>query len=110
MSTTPLTPTASPARAPGASGGSAKVDLPLLRRGVAVTQQGGHVVLRRLRDEITLEGPAARLFTSVAAELDGKTPLSAIAEKVSEKPARLRALVEQLEKVGGIAVQTEGET
>jgi pyrroloquinoline quinone (PQQ) biosynthesis protein C len=88
----------------------AKADLPLLRRGVAVTQQNGHVVLRHLRDEITLEGPAAKLFSRVASQLDGKTPLTVIAEKVAEPPVRLRALVEQLGKVGVVAFQSEADT
>jgi len=75
-------------------------DLPLLRRGVAVSMQNNGVALRHLRDEVLLEGPAAQLFGRMQAKLDGKTPVRAIAEKLSEKPARLQALAEELEKAG----------
>jgi pyrroloquinoline quinone (PQQ) biosynthesis protein C len=75
-------------------------DLPLLRRGVTVTRQNGHVVLRHLRDEVTLEGPGAQLFAKLEKALDGKTPIDAIAKQISEPAARLRSLVEQLDKVG----------
>ncbi|HEY3816670.1 MAG TPA: hypothetical protein VGL81_05840 [Polyangiaceae bacterium] len=79
------------------------IDLPLLKRTVTVARQNGHVVIRHLRDEITLEGAAAQLFTKIEPQLDGKTPIAAIAEKVAEKPSRLRALAEQLAKTGVLA-------
>jgi pyrroloquinoline quinone (PQQ) biosynthesis protein C len=74
--------------------------LPVLKRGVSVALQSGHVALRHLRDEVLLEGPAAQLFGRMQSQLDGKTPLGAIAEKLAEQPARLRALAEELEKAG----------
>lgn len=81
-------------------------DLPLLRRGVTVTRQNGHVVLRHLRDEVTLEGPGAQLFGKLEPALDGKTSIDAIAQKIAEPAARLRALLEQLDKVGVVAFQS----
>jgi len=78
-------------------------DLPLLRRTVTVARDDGHVVLRHMRDEITLEGVAAKLFTTVQTDLDGKNQIDAIAKKASAQPARLRSLFEQLEKAGVVA-------
>ena len=79
------------------------MDLPLLRRTVTVARDDGHVVLRHMRDEVTLEGAAAKLFTAVQPDLDGKNQIEAIAKKASTQPARLRSLFEQLEKVGVVA-------
>ena len=61
------------------------------------------MVIRHFREEVTLEGAAAQLFSKIEPQLDGKTPLAAIAEKVAEKPNRLRVLTEQLEKTGVLA-------
>jgi pyrroloquinoline quinone (PQQ) biosynthesis protein C len=79
------------------------MDMPLLKRGATVARQNGHVVIRHMRDEVTMDGPAAQLFAKIEAQLDGKTPIEAIAQKTAEKPARLRALVEQLGKAGVVA-------
>jgi pyrroloquinoline quinone (PQQ) biosynthesis protein C len=92
MSTTPASQAATTV--------GARADLPLLRRSVTVARQNGHVALRHMNEEVVLEGAAAQLFTKIQDQLDGKTAIGAIAEKVAEKPARLRALTEQLEKVG----------
>lgn len=81
-------------------------DLPLLRRSVSVARDNGHVVLRHGREEITLEGPAAQLFGKLQPTLDGKTAIDAIAQKLSEPAPRLRALVEQLDKVGVVSFLT----
>jgi pyrroloquinoline quinone (PQQ) biosynthesis protein C len=78
-------------------------DLPLLRHGASVTRRDGQVAIRHLRDEVTLEGAAAQLFTKLGPLLDGKTPLEAVGAKVGEAPARLRALLERLEKAGVVA-------
>jgi pyrroloquinoline quinone (PQQ) biosynthesis protein C len=78
-------------------------DLPLLKRSVTVARANGHVALRRMNEEVLLEGPAAQLFTKIEAQLDGRSPIGVIAEKVSEKPARLLALTRQLEKAGVLA-------
>jgi pyrroloquinoline quinone (PQQ) biosynthesis protein C len=75
-------------------------DLPVLRRGTGVTAQNGRVVLRHYRDEVTLEGAGAQLFAKMKDLLDGQTPIESIAQKISEKPARVRALAEELAKVG----------
>jgi pyrroloquinoline quinone (PQQ) biosynthesis protein C len=80
-----------------------QTDLPLLRRTVTVARDDGHVVLRHMRDEVTLEGAAAKLFTAVQPDLDGKNQIEAIAKKASTPPARLRSLFEQLEKAGVVA-------
>jgi pyrroloquinoline quinone (PQQ) biosynthesis protein C len=94
----------------GATQGSSSKDLPLLKRSVTVTRDNGHVVIRRLRDEVTLEGAAAELFTKLEAKLDGQTSIEAMATIVAEKPARLRALVEQLGSAGVVAfLSTRGE-
>jgi pyrroloquinoline quinone (PQQ) biosynthesis protein C len=79
------------------------LDLPLLKKSVTVTRQNGHVIIRHFREEVTLEGVAAQLFSKIETQLDGQTPLAAIAEKVAEKPNRLRALAQQLEKTGVLA-------
>jgi pyrroloquinoline quinone (PQQ) biosynthesis protein C len=90
---------------------SNSMDLPLLKHSSTVVRQNGHVVIRHLRDEVTLEGAAARLFSEMQPQLDGRTPIERIAEKVSEKPARLRTLIEQLEKTGVVAfLSTKSET
>jgi pyrroloquinoline quinone (PQQ) biosynthesis protein C len=79
------------------------LDLPLLKRSATVARQNGTVVIRHLRDEVTLQGAAAQLFSKVEPRLDGRTPIASIAENVSEQPSRLRALVEKLEKTGVVA-------
>jgi pyrroloquinoline quinone (PQQ) biosynthesis protein C len=81
-------------------------DLPALRRSTTVilqdAKQGG-VILRRNRDEVTLEGAGAQLFRKMQPLLDGQTTIEAIAQKLGEKPARVRALSEELVKVGVLA-------
>jgi pyrroloquinoline quinone (PQQ) biosynthesis protein C len=73
-------------------------DLPLLKRSVVVARQNGHVSLRHMRDEVVLDGAAAQLFTKMEPQLDGATAIDAIAARVTERPARLRALLEQLSR------------
>ncbi len=88
---------------PSTVGVSSSADLPFLKRTVTVGRQNGHVALRHLGEEVTLEGPAAQLFAKIEPQLDGKTTIEAIAGKTAEKPARLRALLDQLAKVGVLA-------
>ena len=58
-------------------------DLPLLKRSATVARQNGHVVIRHMRDEVTLEGAAAQLFDKMrAAARRQDRASSAIAEKV----------------------------
>src|SRR5690349_18383737 len=83
--------------------GTTKNDLPLLKRSATVNRQNGHVVIRHLRDEVTLEGAAAELFSKLQGQLDGETAIDAIAQKIAEKPARLRSLVEELGRAGVVA-------
>ncbi len=78
-------------------------DLPLLRRGATVSQANGHVAIRHLDEEVTLEGAGAQLFAKVQPFLDGKTTIEVAAGKLSEAPARVRALLERLEQVGVLA-------
>ena len=78
-------------------------DLPMLKRSATVAKHNGHVVIRHLDEEVTLEGAAAQLFSKMQPQLDGTATLDAIAGKLSEKPARLRALAEQLASVGVVA-------
>ncbi len=78
-------------------------DLPFLKRSVTVARQNGHVALRHLRDEVMLEGAAAQLFSKMEPQLDGHTAIHAIADKLAEKPARLRALLDQLASAGVLA-------
>ena len=91
--------------APSSAGAAAPAsnDLPLLRRGVSVSERNGHVAIRHLHDEVTLEGAGAQLFTKAKPYLDGKTTIDAAAAKLAETPARLRSLFERLEKAGVVA-------
>lgn len=75
-------------------------DLPLLRRGSSVVQGDGQVAIRHLRDEVTLDGTAAQIFSKASPYLDGKTTVAAAATKLGETTARLSSLLEQLEKAG----------
>jgi pyrroloquinoline quinone (PQQ) biosynthesis protein C len=84
-------------------------DLPLLRHGASVARANGTVVIRHLRDEILLEGAAAQLFSRVEHGLNGQTPIEAMAKNAEEKPARLRALMEQLERTGVLTFLSAGE-
>jgi len=81
-------------------------DLPFLRRGAQVEHGEGKVAIRRLGEEVTLEGKAARLFKKAEPYLDGKTPLAAAAEKLGEQPSQLGALLGQLEKTGVIVFRS----
>ncbi len=56
-------------------------DLPTLRHGTTVAAENGRVVLRHNRDEVTLEGAAADLFTRLQGQLDGRTAIDAIAQE-----------------------------
>jgi len=76
------------------------LDLPLLKRTASVSQTNGHVAIRHIRDEIELDGAAAQLFRKAERLLDGKSSIDSIGQQVGEKPARLRALFAELEKVG----------
>jgi pyrroloquinoline quinone (PQQ) biosynthesis protein C len=91
---------------------SSAPDLPRLKRSARVTGNNGTVVIQHHRDEITLDGAGARLFSLLQPIADGRTSIDSIAAKVSEKPARVRALLDQLEKAGVIAYaskQNDGE-
>jgi pyrroloquinoline quinone (PQQ) biosynthesis protein C len=68
-----------------------------------VVRQDGQVAIRRLSDEVRLEGAAAELFTKAQPYLDGKTHVEAAAAKLSERLPRLQALLEQLEQAGVVA-------
>ena len=81
-------------------------DLPLLRRTATVAASNGQVVIRHLHDEVRLEGIAAHLFNTISPDLAGTTGIEAIAAKLSEKPERVRALLEQLENAGVLAFQS----
>src|SRR2546425_6916846 len=80
-------------------------DLPLLRRTSTVAGTSGQVVIRHLNEEVVLENEAAHLFNKLRPELSGASAVAAIAEKVAERPARVRALLEQLEKAGVVSFQ-----
>jgi pyrroloquinoline quinone (PQQ) biosynthesis protein C len=81
-------------------------DLPQLRRGVTVRRENGHVVLRHLDEDVSLDGPAAQLFTKLEPALDGKTTIDALASKLSEPAARLRGLVDLLGRAGVMAFRS----
>ena len=81
-------------------------DLPLLRRGAQVEHGDGRVAIRRLGEEVTLEGKAARLFQKAEPYLDGKTPVAAAAAKLGETPSQLGALLGQLEKTGVVVFRS----
>ena len=80
---------------------TARPDLPFLKAGVSVVSREGQVTPHYLRDEIVLEGVAARLFDKLSGQLDGKSPLGEIATRVGESSERLRALSSKLEEAGG---------
>jgi pyrroloquinoline quinone (PQQ) biosynthesis protein C len=82
---------------------ASSLDLPRLKRTASVSQNNGSIVIRRLSEEITLDGGAAELFRRVQPYLDGATPIDTMAKKLSEKPTRLHALVNALDKVGLVA-------
>jgi pyrroloquinoline quinone (PQQ) biosynthesis protein C len=84
-------------------------DLPLLKRSAQVSRRNGSVVIRHMRDEITLEGAAADLFGKIQAQLDGKTAFDRIAQTTGDRSARLRALAEQLSKAGVLSFLAPGE-
>jgi pyrroloquinoline quinone (PQQ) biosynthesis protein C len=81
----------------------ASLDLPFLKRSAKVSRDDGRVTIRHLLDEVTLEGAGAQLFAKLEPQLDGLTTIETLAQKVSEKPARVRALVEPLGKVGVVS-------
>jgi pyrroloquinoline quinone (PQQ) biosynthesis protein C len=76
------------------------MDLPRLKRTAHVSRKNGQVLIRRLGEEIALDGAAAELFGRIEPHLDGATAIETMAKKLSEKPARLRSLVSELDKVG----------
>ena len=80
-------------------------DLPLLRRTTAVASSDGKVVIRHLSEEVVLEKHAAHLFNKLRPELSGASAIDAIAEKVAERPERVRALLDQLERAGVVSFQ-----
>src|SRR5256885_14052517 len=83
-------------------------DLPLLRRTTTVAGTNGQVVIRHLNEEVVLENEAAHLFNKLRPELSGASAIASVAEKVAERPARVRALLEQLEKAGVVSFQAGG--
>jgi pyrroloquinoline quinone (PQQ) biosynthesis protein C len=85
----------------------ASLDLPFLKRSARVSRENGRVTIRHLLDEVTLEGAGAQLFSKIEPQLDGLTTIETLAQKVSEKPARVRALVEPLGQVGVVSFLSE---
>src|SRR5437763_13736399 len=81
-------------------------DLPLLRRTATIAGSDGQIAIRHLNDEVVLEGEAAHLFSKLRPNLIGVTAIAEIAARVSESPARVRALLERLEKAGIVAFQS----
>jgi pyrroloquinoline quinone (PQQ) biosynthesis protein C len=88
---------------PSAGASSSSLDLPFLKRSVTVARQNGHVALRHLSQEIVLEGAAAQLFSKIESQLDGITTIGTIADKSTEKPSRLRSLLDELARTGVLA-------
>ncbi len=80
-------------------------DLPLMRRTTTVAGTGSQVVIRHLNEEVVLENDAAHLFNKLRTQLSGASAIDSIAEKVAERPARVRALLEELEKAGVVSFQ-----
>ena len=79
------------------------MDLPMLKRGATVARGDGRLVIRHLRDEVTLDGAGAALFSKMKSSLDGSTPIETIAKNLSESPQRMRALLEPLSDAGVVA-------
>jgi len=78
-------------------------DLPQLRRTATVVRNGENVLIRRMQQEVVLEGAGATLFSRIQPHLDGKTPLDSIAARVEEKPARVKALLDTLARAEVVA-------
>lgn len=78
-------------------------DLPLLKRSAKVARHNGTVVIQHMRDEVTLEGKGAELFSKIEKLLDGKNAFEKISAETQEKPERLRALTGELAKAGVVA-------
>jgi pyrroloquinoline quinone (PQQ) biosynthesis protein C len=85
-------------------------DLPLLKRSARVVRQNGSVVIHYMRDEVTLDGSAAELFSKMLPKLDGNTKIDQIAEGIAERAPRLRALAEQLTRAGVLAFRSTEDT
>jgi pyrroloquinoline quinone (PQQ) biosynthesis protein C len=82
---------------------STSLDLPFLKRAAKVSRKNGHVVIQHLLDEVSLEGGGAELFAKLEKTLDGMHTIEAIGQKISEKPSRVRSLLEPLEKAGVVS-------
>ena len=76
-----------------------------MRRTTTVAGTNGQVVIRHLNEEVALENEAAHLFNKLRPELSGASAIASIAEKVAERPERVRALLDQLERAGVVSFQ-----
>jgi pyrroloquinoline quinone (PQQ) biosynthesis protein C len=77
---------------------------PILKRSAKVSCLDDKVVIEYLQEQITLEGEGALLFGKIYPFLDGKTALDGIADRVAERPARVRSLTDELRKTGVLAL------
>ena len=87
----------------GSSARRQGADFPVLKRSATVARQGEAVVITHLRDEVSLDGAAAKLFSRLEGHLDGKTPVTVLAEKIGERPERVRGLMDSLVNAGVVA-------
>jgi pyrroloquinoline quinone (PQQ) biosynthesis protein C len=77
---------------------------PVLRRSAKVSRGNGRVAIEYLDEEISLEGPGAQLLDRMLPLLDGKNTVEALAARLEESPARVRALTEMLHKAGVVSL------
>jgi pyrroloquinoline quinone (PQQ) biosynthesis protein C len=73
---------------------------PVLRRSAKVSKRPGRVALVHLDHEIALDGAGALLLARMIPLLDGESSLDAIAARLEEDVARVRAMAKALEGAG----------
>ncbi len=86
-----------------------EMGFPMLRRTARTERQDGRLAIRHLTDEVTLEGPGADLLGRMLPHMDGQTSLGAIAEKLGDKPERLKNLADRLQQAGVLVYRVNGE-
>jgi pyrroloquinoline quinone (PQQ) biosynthesis protein C len=78
--------------------------MPILRRSARVLQNADHTLIEYLQEQVTLEGGAAELFGKMLEHLDGRTAVDDIAARIDERPGRVSALLQQLNRAGVVAL------
>jgi pyrroloquinoline quinone (PQQ) biosynthesis protein C len=77
--------------------------IPVLRRSAKVSRSRGRVVIEQLDQELSMEGSGAALLDRMLPLLDGRHDVDAIATRLDETPARVRALAAELAGAGVVS-------